>query len=459
MKYTIFFLVLSIIAVLSGDAYSFRQLYPAPEISTHYTQAVPASDAPLLAWNKNTQAVYYELEVFNKIPTDLKINAPSPEHVYFTNQVFINAFNLDLKNLDHDVPTTLYWRVRAMDIDNRPITNFSSMEVLYTDNHPTKINSPIPDADYDSGNGSILLYPVYQWIPNAGASKFEIEILSSPPETDNTDSSQPVYSHTIDFACEYYDPFPRIGTYYWRVRGLDDSGQPVGDYSQTEKFSNDPAAHYNVGIFGDSISHGGGHMSYSPADFEFSYAHYLNFPTINLSESGDTIERMVNRFDKDVLPFAPKYLIIMGASNSLRAGVPADKIIVGLKMLQQKCYQNNITPVLLTLPPINPINIKKIFNEGTASGWADEFNKVNAYIRTQLYIDTAADFPTPPDVLPTEYALDGLHLDDNGKEIMGRTINANWQRIIETAAENDGSVDVDISDDELKMFYDTPDVH
>ena len=48
-------------------------------------------------------------------------------------------------------------------------------------------------------------------------------------------------------------------------------------------------------FFGDSISHGGGHLSFGPADWAYSYAYYLDFPTINLSCSGDTSETMVQR--------------------------------------------------------------------------------------------------------------------------------------------------------------------
>lgn len=460
MKYISLFIAFISVFILVGDAHSFRQIYPPPKITTHYTKNKPASNAPLLTWDENTQAVYYELEVFDKIPKNLRINALSSEHIYYTSQIFVNAFNISLGDIDNNKSAVLYWRVRAMDFDHNPITNFSPIETLYTDNHPSQINSPIPDAKYDSGNGSVLLYPVYQWIPNANASKFEVEVLSAPPENPNgiETSQYRIYSNILNFSCEYYDPCPRIGTYYWRVRGIDDDGQPIGVYSDAEKITNDPGNNYQVGIFGDSISHGGGHMSYSPADFQFSYAHYLSFPTINLSESGDTIEKMVKRFDTDVLPFSPKYLIIMGASNSLRAGIPPDKIIVGLKILQKKCYENGIDPILLTLPTINPYNIDKVFDEGTSSDWAYGFNKVNAYIRTQIHIDTAADFPMPPAILPTEYALDGLHLDDNGKAIMGRTINANWNKVIKEFSADNQQPDIDISDDDLEMYYNTPDV-
>ena len=84
---------------------------------------------------------------------------------------------------------------------------------------------------------------------------------------------------------------------------------------------------YTIGLFGDSITHGGGRMSYGPNDLEYSYGHYLDFDTINLGDSGNTSHDMVERFDRDVLPFHLKYLLILGGSNSLRGGVPAEEVI------------------------------------------------------------------------------------------------------------------------------------
>ena len=45
---------------------------------------------------------------------------------------------------------------------------------------------------------------------------------------------------------------------------------------------------------------------------------------------------MVQRFDDDVLPFHPQYLLIMGGTNSLRAGMPAENVINDLKTIQKK---------------------------------------------------------------------------------------------------------------------------
>ena len=458
VKYFFLIFIFCLLLITSNDAYSYNYDSPAPQTASSYTSDKPASAEPLLTWKKNTKAIYYEVEIFDKPINNLSTAEPSINHVFFTDKVFVNAYRLTLKNIISSSSGNLYWRVRAMDINHNPITPFSALEKIYYDTSLPVVNAPIPISHYNTGNGSILLYPVYEWIPNPDAAKFELEILSAPPE--NPQGTEPskyrIFAKTMDFSCEYYDPEPRIGTFYWRVRALDENNQPIGVFSPAEKIVNEPSTHYQVGIFGDSISHGGGHLSFGPEDFEFSYAHYLNFPSINLSQSGDTINMMVKRFDADVLPFKPKYLLIMGASNSLRAGISAEKVILGLKILQQKCYDNDIEPVLLTLPSINPDNIKKIFDESTAPGWADEFNKVNAYIRTQTHIDIAADFPAPPAVLPTSDALDGLHLDDNAKAVIGQRINNAWPAIIEQASSH---ASFSLSEAQIKKFFSLPDVY
>lgn len=98
---------------------------------------------------------------------------------------------------------------------------------------------------------------------------------------------------------------------------------------------NDPAENWETGILGDSISHGGGRMSYSPADWPYNYAYYLDFPTINISRSGDKTEDLLRRFDADVLPFHVRYLLIMGGTNNLRCGGTAEEVISDLEALQE----------------------------------------------------------------------------------------------------------------------------
>ena len=104
---------------------------------------------------------------------------------------------------------------------------------------------------------------------------------------------------------------------------MDDNDKPLGPFTDPLPLRTNPNDNWEIGTLGDSISHGGGDLSYSPSDWEYSYQYYLDFDSINLSESGDTSAATLDRFDKDVLPFHVKYLIIMTGSNSLGAGSAA----------------------------------------------------------------------------------------------------------------------------------------
>lgn len=386
----------------------------------------------LLQWPENLQAVRYELEIFSQVPEELDPEQPVEGAVYRNGEIYTNRILLDegkLPSLDDGLP--LFWRVRAYDLDGNPISSYSQPKELQTTLVRELRDAPVPRSRTEGENGMALLYPVYSYTALPGAQQYEVEVLDQMPEQTEgiLPSRHRVYAETTTLT-DLYDKAPRIGTYYWRVRGMDGRGRPLGEWSLPEKVSLEPSGQVEVGIYGDSISHGGGHLSFSPADAAYSYAHYLTVPTVNLSESGDTSEMMVERFRRDVLPFRLKTLLIMGGSNSLRDGTDPDEVIADLKTLQALCRENGITPVLLTLAPINPGNIRKAFDEPTDRDWQESFRKVNAYIRTQPHIDVAAPFEAMGPELPTEMALDGLHGDVAMKQIMGQVINAHVKEFL-----------------------------
>ena len=382
----------------------------------------------VLSWPQNLNAVRSEIEIFTGVPQGMTPTNPVSDAVYRNAQIYTNHVMLDMSKLPSDKP--LFWRVRAFDLDGNPVTDYSQPAELKSSLMRTDRNAPVPNHTYNQGNGSILLFPVYSYTGNPGAVKYEIEVTDKYPEktTGYAPSRYRVYADVTELT-DLYDAMPRIGTYYWRVRGMDAKGLPVGEWSVPQEIRTLPSENWKVAIFGDSISHGGGHLSFSPADMAYSYESYLNFPTINLSESGNTSEMMVERFERDVLPFHPKVLLIMGGSNSLRGGVPADSVISDLKEIQEKARSNGITPILLTLPPINPTNIEKAFQEPTDKGWQEAFSEVNQFIRSQPHIDVAAPFENLGE-LPTWLALDGLHGDWNMKQIMADVINQEMPRLL-----------------------------
>lgn len=425
--------LLCFVAYPKKDSSSTLVAAPPTELTTS-TESQPLSYSPVLTWSKDTNAVYYEVEFFADLPADISPTEDCPAAIYRTKQVFQNQYNPPLRAFASDYlgKQPLYWRVRAMDFNGMPYTPYSDLAVLWTSPLVTPMQAPIPLTHYNEGNGSVLLYPVYHFIPQAQASHYEIGLYRIDPKG-RQDIVPDVMLHTD--TAELYDPEPRPSEtgYYWRVRSLAEDGTPISAWSDTAYFRASPDDNWQVAVLGDSISHGGGHYSYGPEDFEFSWLHYLDFPTINLSESGDTAEMTRDRFDRDVVPFHPQYLLIMTGSNSLRAGDDPDAVIDCLKTIQQKCRDNGIKPILLTLPPINPENIDHVFEEPTIPDWRQRFKKVNDYIRTQVHIEVEQAMPCKDGVLPTQYGLDGLHPDANGKKIMGEAVNAGWQQAKQAA--------------------------
>jgi lysophospholipase L1-like esterase len=402
-----------------------------PHPLTNYPVTAPAPNIPMLLWTVLPGAVYYELELLSSPPENPNDIYTSNYQVFLSREVFTNGYSINLSTYPSN---HLYWRVRALDYDGNPMGVFSDATEIFIDHSLSQTLKPISNTGYKAANMPMPLYPVYSWIPIAGAATYEVELTTAPPENPNgiQPSRYRIRDQYVEMGTDCYDEKPLLtpGTYYWRVRGLDTNGNAIGVYSDAESFVVNRDIGKYAGTFGDSITHGGGAISYSPADIEYSFQTYLSFPTINLGKSGDTSESMLNRFDADVLPYHPTFLIIMGGSNSLREGIPASQVIKELTAIRDKCIANGIRPIFLTLPPINPDAIQQAFNEETVPNWQKEFAEVNSFIRHQQYhIDLEPYFADSNHILPLHYATDGLHLDIDGKKLMAQIINANWSTV------------------------------
>lgn len=432
-KAAIFFLSMTIALLLTAmhGHQSGKKIHDAPVPLSISSENEPFSFSPILSWQKDERAVAYEIEFFRGHPDKLSVWNISTEAIYRTRQVYSNLYNPPLNAFAADLlgKEVLFWRVRSLDIKELPVGPFSQPVPLYTSASLPEMDAPVLTAEYTATMpGHTLLYPVYTWARPADAVSFQIEIYAQDPDQfPQVAAIATLYSDTA----EIYDMEPRYGNtpFYWRVHSLDENGNFIGNWSKTSQFLTSPEDNWEVAVLGDSISHGGGHISFSPADFEFSWLSYLDFSAINLSFSGDTSESMLERFDRDVLPFHPHYLLILGGSNSLRAGVPAEDVIRDLAAIKEKCLSHGIKPIFLTLPPINPANISRAFDEPTVDDWSQQFQRVNDYLRTQVYIDTASAFKvTSRGLSPTKFALDGLHPDANGKRRMAKIVNASWEK-------------------------------
>lgn len=405
-----------------------------PVVTTHYTVEHPAVGHPVLRWSRIDGAVMYDVQILTKeqlLNSDGSIAEEHYKPVMPIQRVYTDGCELALPQ--SFTGHVFYWRVRGMGLKGQAVSKFSALEEAHVDIYVPTTEKPTLLSVYNNSNGHVLLYPVYDWFAVPGAASYEVEVLDDVPE--NPNGIAPSIHRIASFMSQYsqqYDDTPRYGTkpFYWRVRALDGAGNPLGVYSDAQPFVTNPDDNHSVAIYGDSISHGGGSISYSPTDWEFSYAHYLTFLTINLSHSGDTSATTNDRFEADVLPFHPKYLIILMGSNSLREGTPATDVIADMESVKEKCLDHGIYPVLLTVPPVNPDNIEKAWHMPTVWDWQSQIAMVNAYIEGQVHIDITPGLADEQGYLRTDLALDGLHLDPPGKAMMGAAINAAWPAIL-----------------------------
>ncbi|CUH94954.1 hypothetical protein P22_1023 [Propionispora sp. 2/2-37] len=412
-------------AKLSDD---LNKRKPVP--TSLYPAQNPAGKRPMLTWTAVPGAVSYEIELLSRLPENPNGLDYSRYQIMATRNIYAPGYHCDLLTY---FKNRIYWRVRALDFDGNPLGVFSDAQEMFISARKQQQIKPLLTADLNYRGMPAPLYPVYAWIPVAGVTEYEVELLRQPPENPNgaTPSAHRIWSKRVTgFDC--YDDEPRItpGKYYWRVRGIKPTDEPAGFFSDTAEFVVDLQRGNYAATLGDSITHGGGDISHHPADWEYDYQTYLAFPTVNLGKSGDTSRQIAERFSQDVLPYHPRYLIILAGTNSLRSGTPADEVIQDLTSISEQALAAGIRPIFLTIPPINPNAMQRTVQAQTVANWQQEYARVNNFIRRQpYYIDIAPYLTDTNGELPLSYSIDGLHPGIEAKKLIASIINANWDRV------------------------------
>lgn len=370
-----------------------------------------------VAWDSVPNAVMYELVVTNGRSTQKSQIVTTKKNIYTTGyELDVSIFNVESNNL--------YWKVRALDISGRPIKQFTEPKPLLE----AELNPVRPKTTTQFNKLPYAkLYPVYSWIPVLKATDYDLQVFydadNNPLTPDTLIKTDSVAGQTC---YDYYDDtaYRQEGSYWWRVRARNSVMQTVGAWSEPDRFKVEHSGSA-VAAFGDSITHGGGAVSSPPSDTLYDWETYSAVPIRNLGLSGNTVENMVNRFNDDVLPFHPKILVVFGGINNIRTGDKAAQVITGLNRIKYKCLYHNIIPVFVTIAPINPEAMKAVSNIDAAPGWEREQQSVNAWIRTQrYYVDITEKLTDDRGWLFAWLAVDGLHPDVEGKQIIGSAIGA-----------------------------------
>ena len=373
------------------------------------SSVAPLPSSVLLRWQPYPGAVRYEVRILVRTAEGRMVEQQKLSRVYTTG-VHIPLTGL----LPQD---DLYWTVQPLGYDGTPIAAASEPRTVRGESADPP--APVLTAEYDK-MAYAPLYPVYSWIPLSGQEHHQVEVYRRT-------AGQDVFLRALQ-AGEYdvYDdePLTEPGHYVYRVRGVTINGTPISDWSTGGTF--DVIPHTPIAALGDSITHGGGAITLPPSYTLYDWETYCTVPVKNLGHSGDTTGDMLARFDRDVLPFAPRVLIIMGGVNDYRTGIYGAQTVRNLAALGEKCRAHGITPIFLTVTPIRPVWMTTRMKIMTPpSDWMDHRDYINNWIRQQEFsIDVTSVLADADGELEASYTTDGLHPDYVGKKHIGQTVDA-----------------------------------
>ena len=368
----------------------------------------PHISSVLLRWQPYPAAVRYAVQLTEKLPDGTIRVRETKDHIYTT--------GLHLPLAGHGSVDTFYWSMRPLGYDGAPLAAWSAPRPVRGET----ADPPAPVLTTEYGEMAYApLYPVYAWIPLAGQKYHEVEIYRREGAYDR-------YINTLR-AGEYdvYDdmPFTVPGHYFFRVRGITSAGTPISNWSNYGSFT--VADRTPIAALGDSITHGGGAITVPPSYRIYDWETYCTVPVKNLGHSGDTTAELLARFERDVLPFSPRVLLIMGGVNDYRSGIYGAESVRNLTALRDKCKAYGITPVFLTATPIHPalMTSRMTIAPPPADWWAHR-DYINHWIMQQEYsIDVSGVLSDGDGTLEPVYTTDGLHPDLMGKKYIGERVD------------------------------------
>ncbi len=211
--------------IASGD---YAAPYNIP-ISYDYTVDTPTfywSRTMVPASNPRREAVSYRLQV------DDDPNFITPEWTVFTEN--LSATPTEGNPFTPTAHTNYYWRVTPYGPGGSVLTDSLSSQPWLTQIDlarrmpPVAGSSPMLQFPLD-GEKAFEITPAFEWLPQQGASHYEFAISTDP------DFSSTLY--VTRTAYTQHTPIVRLplGTYFWRVCGLDSYNNQVGTWSDARR--------------------------------------------------------------------------------------------------------------------------------------------------------------------------------------------------------------------------------
>ena len=200
-------------------------------------------------------------------------------------------------------------------------------------NADAKLDKPSPTTEFEK-MAYFPVYPTFSWDAVAKAEFYQVQVVKVEEDEEKV-VRELKNTEALNRETDW-QAFTETGKYFWRVRAVNEANIPVGDWSEKSFF--EVTAPVKFAVLGDSISHGG--ASFIPAgQLSCQWQTFCKIPVKNIARSGDTTETMIERFERDVLPFKPQVLIIMGGINDIRGGATAKQVINARQIILFRCLE------------------------------------------------------------------------------------------------------------------------
>ena len=342
------------------------------------------------------------------VPFAVKYKISCEDKIFIS---YTNGVEIPIENINSKIIIT------ALNFDSHIVENDITVKTI-------EENPPYPrtTTEFDKMNFAPA-YLVYSWIPTINADHYEIQLFKD----DELFRDYVTDFHPKDDNFDFYDEIPILeeGNYFWRIRGIAANGEVLTEWSKKNpgnSFTVEKPVRFCA--LGDSITHGGGSISVPPSTVIYKWQNYCRVPIKNLAKSGDTTEKMLKRFERDILSFGPEVLFIMAGVNDYRNDILGWDSVKNLAAIRDKCKSYGIKPVFITPTPVNPDLIRKVkFVNNPPYDWREQRKYICNWIRQQeSFIDIEDALSDYNGFLRADLALDGLHPDAEGKEIIGHAV-------------------------------------
>ena len=154
--------------------------------------------------------------------------------------------------------------------------------------------------------------------------------------------------------------------------------------------------------------------------------YFPNMPVVNSGVAGDTTDDILSDMKNRVYDYNPSKVFLLIGTNDLRDEKSVAEVIDNIKKIIEEIKLNRSESEIY-LESIYPVN-KNINKKLVGARENDDINKINEeiekYTKEQdiTFIDTHELLVDEDGLLKEDYTDDGLHLNDEGYEVVSKTL-------------------------------------